>query len=103
MHALGLTPNIAAAKPLPCGLGPSRSNRETTSAPRKRRRRLACERRMLSASDVDRAAELLFGRLGESAIARAMLRKHDAQLRGAFVEMTNWHRIAESTLLRLAA
>ena len=103
MHALGLTPHIAAAKPLPAGHGPSRSNCETASAPRKRRGRFASERRMLSASDVDRAADLLFGRLGESAVARAMLRKHEAQLRGAFVEMANWHRIAESALLRLAA
>jgi hypothetical protein len=39
----------------------------------------------------------------ESAIAGAMLHAHEAELRGAFVEMANWRRIAESALHRFDA
>lgn len=66
-------------------------------------RRRAWRNATLSPNDVNRAATLLFQKLGESAIAGAMLHAHEAELRGAFVEMANWRRIAESALHRLDA
>ena len=58
---------------------------------------------MLSSKDAGRAAALLFQKFGEVAIATAMLRSQEAALRGAFVEMVNWRRIAERAVRRLAA
>jgi len=57
----------------------------------------------LSPNDINRAATLLVQRLGESAIAGAMLHAHEAELSGRFVEMDNWRRIAESALHRFDA
>jgi hypothetical protein len=57
----------------------------------------------LSPNDINRAAALLVQKFGESAIAGAMLHAHEAEIRGAFVEMANWRRIAESALHRFDA
>jgi hypothetical protein len=65
--------------------------------------RPASRNTMLSPNDINRAAALLVQRLGESAIAGAMLHAHEAELRGRFVEMDNWRRIAESALHRFDA
>jgi hypothetical protein len=76
---------------------------KTATAPRKRHHRRASATTVLSANDINRAAALLFEKFGESAIAGAMFHAHEAELRGALVEMTNWRRIAESALHRLDA
>jgi hypothetical protein len=65
--------------------------------------RRASRNTMLSPNDIRRAAALLVQRHGESAIAGAMLHAHEAELRGRFVEMDNWRRIAESALHRFDA
>ena len=49
---------------------------------------------MLSSRQVSEAARLLCSRLGEVAIAAAILRAQEARRRGAFVEMVDWRRIA---------
>jgi hypothetical protein len=61
------------------------------------------ENAMLSSKEAGRAAALLSQKFGEVAIATAMLRSHEAALRGAFVEMVDWRRIAERALRRLEA
>jgi len=66
-------------------------------------RRISRNSATLSPNDVNRAAALLVQRFGESAIAGAMLHAHEAELRGAFVEMANWRRIAERALHRFGA
>ena len=58
---------------------------------------------MLSSKDISRAAALLSRRLGESAVAAALLRAQAAAIRGAFIEAVNWRRIAERALRRLPA
>ena len=69
----------------------------------RRQQRASRKSTTLSFNDVNRAAALLVQRFGESAIAGAMLHAHEAELRGAFVEMANWRRIAESALHRFDA
>ena len=76
---------------------------EIAHGERKSQRRRIWQNTILSRNDVDRAAALLFERFGESAIAGAMLHAHEAGLRGAFAEMANWRRIAESALQRFDA
>ena len=58
---------------------------------------------MLSSHDASRAAAVLSARLGEVAVAAAMLRSHEAAERGELIEMVNWRRIAERALRRLDA
>ena len=65
--------------------------------------RRASRNTTLSPTDINRAAAVLVQRLGESAIAGAMLHAHEAELHGRFVEMYNWCRIAESALHRFDA
>jgi hypothetical protein len=55
---------------------------------------------MLTPQDTSRAAALLADRLGEVAIATAVLRSQEAQGRGELIEMVNWRRIAEQALRR---
>jgi hypothetical protein len=55
---------------------------------------------MLSSQDASRAAALLSSRLGEVAIAAAMLNSQQAGERGDLIEMVNWRRIAERALRR---
>ena len=55
---------------------------------------------MLTVQDACRAAALLADRLGEVAIAAALLRSQEAERRGALIEMVNWRRIAEQALRR---
>lgn len=58
---------------------------------------------MLSSQDASRAAALLSSRLGEVAIAAAMLNSQQAGERGDLIEMVNWRRIAERALRRYDA
>jgi hypothetical protein len=82
----------------------AKSGNETAAAQGGRRQQRASRKSAtLSLSDVKRAAALLVQMFGESAIAGAMLHAHEAELRGAFVEMANWRRIAESALHRFDA
>ena len=53
---------------------------------------------MLSESNARRAATALLDRLGEVAIAAAMLRAQEAQSAGRYREMANWRRIAEAAV-----
>ena len=55
---------------------------------------------MLTSQDASRAASLLAYRLGEVAIAAAVLRSQEAEKRGELIEMVNWRRIAEQALRR---
>jgi hypothetical protein len=55
---------------------------------------------MLTLQDTNRAAALLADRLGEVAVAAALLRSQEAEARGALIEMVNWRRIAEQALRR---
>jgi hypothetical protein len=55
---------------------------------------------MLSESNAHRAATALLARLGEVAIAAAMLRAHQAQSEGRYEDMANWRRIAEAAVQR---
>ena len=55
---------------------------------------------MLTSHDANRAASLLANRLGEVAIAAAVLRAQEAERRGELIEMVNWRRIAEQALRR---
>lgn len=80
----------------------TKSSRESVAAHR-RLRGSSRNATTLSPNDVNRAAALLVQRFGESAIAGAMLHAHEAEIRGAFVEMANWRRIAESALHRFDA
>ena len=50
---------------------------------------------MLSSAAARRAAALLTQRLGEIAVAAAVFRAQEAAQRDEFIEMVNWHRIAE--------
>jgi hypothetical protein len=58
---------------------------------------------MLTSQDASRAAALLTHRLGEVAVAAAVLRSQEAEKRGELIEMVNWRRIAEQALRRLPA
>jgi hypothetical protein len=55
---------------------------------------------MLTSQDTSRAAALLANRLGEVAVAAAVLRSQEAEGRGELIEMVNWRRIAEQVLRR---
>ncbi len=55
---------------------------------------------MLTSQDASRAASLLANRLGEVAIAAALLRSQEAGERGDLIEMVNWRRIAEQAVRR---
>ena len=55
---------------------------------------------MLTSQDASRAASLLTQRMGEVAIAAAILRSQEAGERGELIEMVNWRRIAEQALRR---
>lgn len=55
---------------------------------------------MLTSQDASRAAVLLTTRLGEVAVAAAILRSQEAEQRGELIEMVNWRRIAEQALRR---
>jgi hypothetical protein len=57
---------------------------------------------MLTSHDTSRAAALLADRLGEIAVAAAILRSQEAGRRGELIEMVNWRRIAEQALRRFA-
>ncbi|MBI3514470.1 MAG: hypothetical protein HY060_10465 [Proteobacteria bacterium] len=57
---------------------------------------------MLSDFNARRAARALLARLGEVAIAAAVLRAQQAQSEGRFEEMANWRRIAQAALQRTA-
>jgi hypothetical protein len=81
----------------------AKDGREGAQGRRGSHHRRTSRKATLSPNDVNRAATLLFQKLGESAIAGAMLHAHEAELRGAFIEMANWRRIAESALHRLDA
>ena len=81
----------------------AKSGNQTAAAQGERRQQRARKPATLSLNDVNRAAALLVQRFGESAVAGAMLHAHEAELRGAFVEMANWRRIAESALHRFDA
>lgn len=81
-----------------------KNGKEGVAAPQSHpHRRTSRNTTTLSPNDVNRAAALLLQRFGESAIAGAMLHAHEAELRGALVEMANWRRIAESALHRFDA
>lgn len=58
---------------------------------------------MLTSQDANRAAALLTDRLGEVAVAAAVLRSQEAKQRGELLEMVNWRRIAEQALRRFQA
>ena len=51
---------------------------------------------MLSELNAHRAAHALLARLGEVAIAAAVLRAQEAQSEGRFEDMANWRRIAQA-------
>ncbi len=51
---------------------------------------------MLSRHHAHRAASALIERLGEVAIAAAVLRAQEAQSQGKYLAMANWRRIAEA-------
>jgi hypothetical protein len=51
---------------------------------------------MLSDINARRAAGVLVHRLGEVAIAMAMLRAQEAESQGRYVEMVDWRRIAQA-------
>ena len=55
---------------------------------------------MLSDANARRAATALVDRLGEVAIAAAMLRAEEARSAGRYVEMANWRRIAAAAVER---
>jgi len=55
---------------------------------------------MLTSQDTNRAAALFANRLGEVAVAAAVLRSQEAEGRGELIEMVNWRRIAEQVLRR---
>jgi hypothetical protein len=55
---------------------------------------------MLSETNAHRAATALLNRLGEVAIAAAMLRAQQAKSQGRLIEMANWRRIAEAAAER---
>ena len=57
---------------------------------------------MLSDTNARRAAPALLARLGEVAIAAAVLRAQEAALEGRFVDMANWRRIAAAAAQRAA-
>ena len=57
---------------------------------------------MLSSHQTRIVASTLVDRLGPVSIAAAMLRAQQAERRGAWVEMTDWRRIARQALQRLA-
>ena len=57
---------------------------------------------MLSETNARRAARALLARLGEVAIAAAVLRAQEAQSKGRFEEMANWRRIAQAAIQRAA-
>ena len=104
MPTLARTPAIDRSKSL---FRPARrltkAGGEIAHGQRKSQRHRVWQDTILSRNDVNRAAALLFQRFGESAIAGAMLHAHEAELRGAFAEMANWRRIAESALQRFDA
>lgn len=52
----------------------------------------------LSGDHARSAAISLLGRCGEIAIALAVLRAQEAELRGRYGEMTSWSRIAEAAV-----
>jgi hypothetical protein len=54
---------------------------------------------MLSEINARRAAGVLLHRLGEVAIAMAMLRAHQAESQGRYREMTDWRRIAAAAVV----
>jgi len=56
---------------------------------------------MLSEFNARRAATALLDRLGEVAIAAAMLRALEAQSEGRYQDMANWRRIAEAAARRV--
>jgi hypothetical protein len=58
---------------------------------------------MLSQFNARRAATALLDRLGEVAIAAAVLRAQEAQSEGRYQDMANWRRIAEAAAERAAA
>ena len=55
---------------------------------------------MLSDINARRAAGVLVHRLGEVAIAMAMLRAQEAESQGRYVEMVDWRRIAHAAATR---
>jgi len=55
---------------------------------------------MLSETNAQRAASALLARLGEVAIAAAVLRAQEARLEGRFEDMANWQRIAAAAAQR---
>ncbi len=57
---------------------------------------------MLSDTNARRAAGVLVHRLGEVAIAMAMLRAQEAESQGRYVEMADWRRIAQAAAKRPA-
>ena len=58
---------------------------------------------LLTPRQAMQAAALLGARLGETVIAAAMLRAHEAAQRGATIEVLNWRRIAALALMRFRA
>lgn len=56
---------------------------------------------MLSDTHTQRAASCLVDRMGEIAIAAAVLRAQQAASQGRFEEMGNWRRIAAAAAERL--
>lgn len=58
---------------------------------------------MLSSSQARTLATALIDRLGSVGIAAAILRAQEAERRGALIEMSDWRRVAEQALRRLAA
>jgi hypothetical protein len=55
---------------------------------------------MLSDTNARRAAGVLVHRLGEVAIAMAMLRAQEAESQGRYVAMADWRRIAQAAVAR---
>ena len=53
---------------------------------------------MLSETNARRAANALLARLGEVAIAAAVLRAQEARREGRFEDMANWQRIAAAAV-----
>jgi hypothetical protein len=58
---------------------------------------------MLSEMNARRAASVLFARLGEVAIAAALLRAHEARAQGRYEAMADWRRIAQAAVERAQA
>ena len=58
---------------------------------------------MLSTIDIDRVASALLDRMGEVAVAAAMLRAQQAHAKRRYNASAEWYQIAEAALSRLSA